>query len=109
MKRDAFRDLTHCNKMYELISMRRPALVSRTRSVEQYFDDRCFAWFEPGDAADLAAAIRRLHDHPQWGEELVEQATRRNEPYRWVHQREHYLGIVRRMLSATDDGRELSG
>jgi glycosyltransferase involved in cell wall biosynthesis len=37
MKRDAFRDLTHCNKMYELVTMRRPAIVSRTRSVEAYF------------------------------------------------------------------------
>src|SRR4051812_15947047 len=34
MKRDAFRDLTHCNKMYELMTMRRPTLMSRTKSVE---------------------------------------------------------------------------
>ncbi len=45
MKRDAFRDLTHCNKMYELVTMRRPAVVSRTRSVETYFGEESFAWF----------------------------------------------------------------
>jgi glycosyltransferase involved in cell wall biosynthesis len=95
--------------MYELISMRRPTLMSRTRSVEKYFDDRCFAWFESGNVADLADAIRRLHDDRPWGEELVEQARRRNEPYRWVHQREHYLRIVRRMLSDNGDGREHRG
>ena len=27
MKRDAFRDLTLCNKMYDFITMRRPAVV----------------------------------------------------------------------------------
>ena len=48
MKRDPFRDLTHCNKMYELITMRRPQLMSRTRSVEAYFDEDCFAWFDVG-------------------------------------------------------------
>ncbi|MDP9294318.1 MAG: glycosyltransferase, partial [Actinomycetota bacterium] len=98
MKRDAFRDLTHCNKMYELITMRRPTLMSRTRSVEAYFDDDSFAWFESDDAADLARAIRRLHDDPQWAQQLVDHATLRNEPYRWVNQRQCYLEVVRRLL-----------
>lgn len=99
MKRDFFRDLVLSNKMYELITMRRPILMSRTRAVEQYFDEKCFAWFESDNPADLARAIRRLHDDPQWAQELVEHATRGNEGYRWVHHREQYLEIVRRILS----------
>jgi glycosyltransferase involved in cell wall biosynthesis len=98
MKRDAFRDLTHCNKMYELITMRRPALMSRTRSAENYFDVDCFAWFESDDPPDLARAIRRLHDEPGWADALVERASRRNAPYRWVNQRAHYLAVVGRLL-----------
>ena len=101
MKRDAFRDLTHCNKMYELITMRRPTLMSRTRSVEQYFDADSFAWFESDDPADLARAIRRLHDDPEWGRRLVEHAARTNEPYRWINQREEYLRVVRGLLPAS--------
>jgi glycosyltransferase involved in cell wall biosynthesis len=104
MKRDAFRDLTHCNKMYELITMRRPTLMSRTRSVEAYFDVGSFAWFESDDAADLARAIRRLHDDPQWAQQLVDHATLRNEPYRWVNQRRHYLEVVRRLLATGRHG-----
>ena len=99
MKRDVFRDLTHCNKMYELITMRRPALMSRTRSVEEYFDRDSFAWFESSDAGDLARAIRRLHDDPDWGRRLVEHAARVNEPYRWVNQRDRYLQVVWRLLA----------
>jgi glycosyltransferase involved in cell wall biosynthesis len=98
MKRDAFRDLTHCNKMYELVTMRRPAIVSRTRSVEAYFDEGSFAWFESNDPHDLAYAIRRLYDNPEWARALVEHAAARNEPYRWAHQRDHYLDVVRRTL-----------
>lgn len=105
MKRDAFRDLVLSNKMYEFITMRRPILMSRTRAVEQYFGPKCFAWFEPGDPADLARAIRRLHDDPQWGRELVEHATQGNEAYRWVHHRERYLEIVRRILYENDGAR----
>jgi glycosyltransferase involved in cell wall biosynthesis len=105
MKRDAFRDLVLSNKMYEFITMRRPILMSRTRAVEEYFDAKCFAWFESDDPADLARAIRRLHDEPQWAQELVEHASRGNERYRWVHHRDHYLEIVRRILSEDDGAR----
>jgi glycosyltransferase involved in cell wall biosynthesis len=94
MRRDAFRDLTHCNKMFDYIAMRRPAIVSRTRSVEEYFDDSCFALFESGDAHDLARAIRTLHADPELGERLARRAAEVAEPYRWIHQRRRYLRAV---------------
>jgi glycosyltransferase involved in cell wall biosynthesis len=102
MKRDAFRDLTHCNKMYDFVTMRVPAIISRTRSVEAYFPDACFEYFESDDAADLARAIRVLHDDPERRRRLVEEAARVNEPYRWPRQREHYQRIV---CSLLDRGR----
>ena len=98
MKRDAFRDLTHCNKMFDLVAMRRPAIVSRTQSVESYFDDDCFALFESSSPESLADAIRRLHDDPELRNRLVERASTVNEPYRWPRQREVYLREVERVL-----------
>jgi len=95
MKRDAFRDITHCNKMFDFITMRKPVIASRTRAVDAYFGEECFELFESGDAADLARAIRALRADPARRAGLVERATRRNELYRWPRQRAHYLGIVR--------------
>jgi glycosyltransferase involved in cell wall biosynthesis len=94
MKRDPFRDLTHCNKMFDFFSMRRPAIVSWTRSVAAYFDDNAVEFFRADDPGDLAQAVRRLHDDPQRRAELVEGAARENEPYRWPFQREVYLSVV---------------
>jgi glycosyltransferase involved in cell wall biosynthesis len=94
MRRDAFRDLTHCNKMFDYIALRRPAIVSRTRSVEEYFDESCFALFESGDADDLARAIRALHADPALGGRLARRAAEVAEPYRWPHQRRAYLRAV---------------
>jgi glycosyltransferase involved in cell wall biosynthesis len=94
MRRNAFRDLTHCNKMFDFIAMRRPVAVSRTRAVEGYFADSCFALFESGDEHDLARAIRSLYDDPELGERLVARAAQVSEPYRWAHQRELYLRAV---------------
>ena len=106
MKRDAFRDLTHCNKMFDFIAMRRPALVSRTRSVEAYFDESCFQLFTSDDDHDLARAIRELHDDPSLAEALVDKAAQANEPYRWDRQRESYQAIIDSVLS--DDGPRLA-
>lgn len=97
MKRDAFRDLTHCNKMYDLVTMRRPVVMSRTQSVENYFDVDCFEYFEAGDPKDLARAIRRLHDDPDRRAQLVERASQVIEPYRWPRQRDIYLAYIRQL------------
>jgi glycosyltransferase involved in cell wall biosynthesis len=94
MRRNAFRDLTHCNKMFDFIAMRRPAVVSRTRSVEAYFGESCFAMFESGDEQDLARAIRSLHDDARLGERLAQRAAEASAPYRWVHQRRIYRSAV---------------
>ena len=98
MKKDAFRDVTHCNKMYDLIAMRRPAAISRTRSVQNYFDESCFAYFDADDPAGLARAIRKLYDSAELGERLVARAWEVNEPYRWPRQREIYLRAVESLL-----------
>lgn len=98
MKKDAFRDLTHCNKMYDLIAMRRPAAISRTRSVQNYFDEDCFEYFDAGDPQDLARAIRELYSDAELGERLVERAWTVNEPYRWPQQRQIYLRSVESLL-----------
>lgn len=100
VKRDAFRDVTHCNKMFELITMGVPAIVSRTRSVEEYFDDSCFLLFDGGDEEQLAAAIVKLAGDRSLGRRLAERAAAVNEPYRWPHQRERYLEVVSDLLGA---------
>ena len=100
MRRDAFRDLTHCNKMFDFIAMRRPAIVSRTRAVEAYFGDDCFALFESGDAHDLARAIRALHADPELGERLVGRAVQAGAPYSWTRQRGVYQRAVESLARA---------
>jgi glycosyltransferase involved in cell wall biosynthesis len=94
MRRDAFRDLVHCHKMFDFISMRVPAVVGRTRSVEEYFDEDCFEFFESRDATDLARAIQRLWNEPARRVQLVEHAAAVNEAYRWPVQQEIYRATV---------------
>jgi glycosyltransferase involved in cell wall biosynthesis len=96
--RDPFRDLTHCNKMFEFISMRKPALVPRSSAVRAYFGDSCFQLFTAGDPQDLARAIRELHGDPELGCRLVENAIQTATSYRWPLQRRRYLALVQDLV-----------
>jgi glycosyltransferase involved in cell wall biosynthesis len=99
-RHSAFRDLTHSTKLFDLVAMRKPAIVARLRSIAAYFDDSCLQYFESGNANDLARAIRELHADPERRRRLAQRATEVSEPYRWTHQRENYLRIVERLLAA---------
>jgi glycosyltransferase involved in cell wall biosynthesis/peptidoglycan/xylan/chitin deacetylase (PgdA/CDA1 family) len=103
MKRDPFRDLTHCNKMYDLVTMRRPVVMSRTRSVQAYFDERCFEYFASDDPQALARALERLYRQPERRADLVRRAAEALEPYRWPHQRAIYQGYIARVLHPRQD------
>jgi glycosyltransferase involved in cell wall biosynthesis len=94
IRRDVFRDLVLCHKMYDFISMRVPAIVSRTRSVEAYFDEACFELFEAGDATDLARAIKAVQEDPARRAEMVRAATAAGERHRWPHQAAVYVASV---------------
>lgn len=99
VKRDVFRDLTQCTKMYDFIAMDKPVLVSRTTSVSAYFDEDCFGWFEPDDDADLARAIRTLASDRERRRTMAARAGHTAKRYQWGAQREIYLAAVDRLLT----------
>jgi glycosyltransferase involved in cell wall biosynthesis len=105
MKRDVFRDLTQCNKMFEFISMRRPVLCSRTAAVLECFPEDCFAYFDADDDAGLSEAILRLYEQPAEARRMVERAAEVNEDYRWDVQRQRYLDVVASLTSRAPESR----
>ena len=109
IKRDVFRDVTLAAKMFDCIAMGLPMVVSRTRSVEQTFPPDCFERFESGNPADLARALRRLHEDPDHRALLATRAAAAADPYHWAHQRERYLSIVAGLLADAGLARQRRG
>jgi glycosyltransferase involved in cell wall biosynthesis len=97
-KRDEFRDLIHCLKMFEFVSMKKPVICSRTPAVEACFDEESFLYFIADDERDLARAIKRLYVEQDLGDRLVAHATAANNAYRWPRQREVYLSLMRQVF-----------
>jgi glycosyltransferase involved in cell wall biosynthesis len=103
-KRDAFRDLVLCLKMFEFVSMRKPVICSRTPAVQACFDEKSFLYFDAADERDLARAIRQLHANPHMAERLIACATAANESFRWPRQRELYLLLMRQVVAQRSPG-----
>jgi glycosyltransferase involved in cell wall biosynthesis len=99
VRRDAFRDVTLCTKMFDLVSLAKPVIISRTRAVDAYFGSDCFQMFESGDERGLAEAVYAVYADRDLRDRLVRNATARNESYRWVHQAKRYVDIVERLAT----------
>lgn len=89
-------NLTHANKMYEYLAMRKPIVISRSKAVEAYFSESFLMFFEPENEKDLAKKILYLYRHPEKRRELVHNADKLNQEYNWKNERRKYYAIVER-------------
>jgi glycosyltransferase involved in cell wall biosynthesis len=87
-------------KLLDYATLGIPVIAARLRTVEHYFGRGAVELFEPGDAADLARAIVRLHSDPQLRQRLVEHASQALGALNWENQRSEYLKAIDSLLDA---------
>jgi glycosyltransferase involved in cell wall biosynthesis len=100
-KASPYSHLVHTNKMVDYWVFGLPVIASRLRAVSETYDDRVLEYYEPGDAAALARAIRRLHDDPQRRQELARNGKLALERNGWQVQRRIYLAVYDDLLGRT--------
>ncbi len=103
-KASPYSHLVHTNKMVDYWLFGVPVVASRLRAVSEMYDDSALEYYEPDDPADLARAIRRLHDDPGRREELVRNGKLALERNGWAVQREIYIGVFDTLLGGTSAG-----
>lgn len=97
MTRTPYSELVDTTKMYEYVALGIPVIASRLPVVEDTFAGDAVAYFEPGDAAGLAARIRELYHAPERRRALAGAAARRYEGIRWREQQKVYTGVIARV------------
>lgn len=81
-------------KLMEYVRLGIPAIVSRTETIETYFDDRMVHFVKPGDVAELAQAIWTLYSDPHRRRALVEHSARFNAEFNWETQKQTLFSTV---------------
>jgi glycosyltransferase involved in cell wall biosynthesis len=81
-------------KLLEYVHLGIPAVVTRTETIQTYFDDTMVRYIASGNVEQLAAAILELYHNPGDRAALVENANKFNERYNWSAQKEELFRIV---------------
>ena len=92
-KSSPYSNLVHTGKMYDYLHFNKPVIASRLASVSVYFDDKSLCYFMPGDAGDLARAIRYLYEHKEAREMFARNSYRLYERYCWEQQCMTYIAV----------------
>lgn len=98
---DSFTELLLPVKLLEYVHMGLPVVASRLPCIGEYFrEDEDLRMFAPGDAHELAGALRELSRDPSGARERAGRAARRLPDIAWSHQRERYLALVDELVRA---------
>ncbi len=71
-----------------------PCVVSRTRTMERYFDPKMVRYCEPGSVESFAAAVLDLYEHPEVRAEMSRNCREFSGYWRWANEKEKYLRVV---------------
>lgn len=93
-----YSNLVHTGKMYEYITLGKPVLATRLRSVSAYFGDDAIQYFESGDAESLAEGILDLYNNPSKRQTLVSNAQIKFNEYEWKEQKKKYLAVYQELM-----------
>ena len=97
---DVFNQYVLPTKLLEYAALGIPAIVSRLRAVEAYFNDDMVAYFQPGNETELADQIVRLYRNPAIAAGIASNAARFANVYNWENQREVYYQLVDSLVPA---------
>ena len=103
-KASPYSHLVHTYKMVDYWIFGRPVVASRLRATAALYGDDVIEYFEPDDAADLARAIRRLHDDAARREELARNGRKAQDELGWAVQQRKYLATYDALLDGEGPG-----
>lgn len=99
-RRSIFTELNTPTRIFEYLSRGKPVIAPSAPGILDYFKKSELVLFELGDAADLAAKIRYVHDHPAEIERVVKAGQQVYSNHLWSCERQKFLNVVRELTCA---------
>ena len=94
IQRNPFTEISMPTKALEYAVMGKPVIAADLPAAREHFDADTIGWYESGDAASMATAIRRLVDDPVAREDAARRAAERARELSWDHEAPAYVALV---------------
>ncbi|MCX6031105.1 MAG: glycosyltransferase family 4 protein [Chloroflexi bacterium] len=98
MHRDVFTDTILPTKLMEYAYLGVPAVVGRTTTTNEYFEDDMVAFFEASNPQDLARQVMACYRDPAGAAAMAFRARRFTERHNWSRDKAAYLMLVERLI-----------
>ena len=93
-KQDPFWDVYFSTKIVEFLIMGLPVVVSKTKTIQFYFDDNILFFFTPEDIKDFAEKVLTVYKNPSVVKMNVETARRHIRELSWNIEKKKYIRLV---------------
>lgn len=95
---DGFMHLYFSTKVAEFVNMGLPTVVTRTETIERYFDDQTVKYCEAGNVDSFAGAVVELYRNPDLRMRMSARCRVFSERWNWANEKQSYLGVVAALL-----------
>ena len=97
-QRNAFTDINTPTRLFEYLAVGKPVIAPRTQGIVDYFPPDGLVYFEPSDAADLAARMQYVYEHPAQAARSAEIGQSVLRDHTWTRERETLVDLAGRLL-----------
>ena len=91
---DGYGDLLLPNKLFDYVNQGVPVACARLSAISHHFPPDTLAYFTPGDAVELAAAVDRLLGDPAGAHRQADRARAAARPLSWENVADGYLDVL---------------
>jgi len=95
---DGFMNLYFSTKVAEFVNMGLPTVVTRTQTIERYFDKETVKYCEAGSVDSFANAVIDLYKDPDLRARISAKCREFSKRWSWASEKQSYLAVVARLL-----------
>lgn len=100
---DNFMQLYFSTKVAEFVNLGLPSIVSRTRTMERYFDPGVVRYCDSGSVQSFADAVLDLYENPEVRAEMSRRSREFSSKWKWDFEKQNYLSVIAGLVGARDE------
>ncbi len=97
--RSAFADINTPTRIFEYLALGKPVIAPRTPGIQDYFNQDCLVFFEPGNSEELARKIEYVAFYYNEAIDSAERGQRIYLAHRWAQEKGTLLDQINNLLN----------